>query len=229
MLEDPPVLTVRRSFPRPSEAQLRRFRGAGTAQCVDSMGGRGAMDTSIKPQIAPGVSMAGPVLTAFAAPADNLALLACLDVLQPGDVVVCTTDGYRETALIGDLLAGMLRNAGAIGLVTDGTVRDQDGIEGAGLPIWHTGVSPNSPARVGPGSIGLDIRCGGVAVRSGDLVLADRDGVVIVPRGEIDAVADKLDQVRTAEAAMEAAVRDGLSRPPWLDDVFGTPKVVELD
>lgn len=228
MLEDPPVLTVRRTFPRPSEAQLRRFRGAYTAQVVDAMEGRGAMDPAIKPQIAPGKSIAAPVLTAFAHPADNLALLACLDVVEPGDVVICTTDNYRQTALTGDLLAGMLRNAGAIGLVTDGTIRDQDGVEASGLPVWHAGVSPNSPARVGPGTIGLDILCGGVAVSSGDLVVADRDGVVIVPHARVDAVADKLDQVRAGEAAMEEKVRAGLSRPDWLGDVFGTPKVREV-
>jgi 4-hydroxy-4-methyl-2-oxoglutarate aldolase len=229
MLEDPPVLTVRRSFPRPTEAQLRRFRGAYCAQVVDAMDGRGAMDPAVKPQIAPGKSIAAPVLTAFAHPADNLALLASLDVVQPGDVVICTTDGYRQTALTGDLLAGMLRNAGAIGLVTDGTIRDQDGVEGSGLPVWHTGVSPNSPARVGPGTVGLDILCGGVPVASGDLVVADRDGVVIVPHAEIDGVADRLDAVRAGEAEMEAKVRAGLTRPAWLDDWFGTSKVREVE
>ncbi|WPZ35672.1 hypothetical protein T8K17_05890 [Thalassobaculum sp. OXR-137] len=229
MLEDPPILTVRRKFPRPSEAQLRRFRGAYTAQVVDAMEGRGAMDPAIKPQIAPGVSLAAPVLTAFAHPADNLALAACLDVLEQGDIIVCTTDGYRQTALTGDLLCGMLRNAGAIAVVTDGAIRDQDGVEGMGLPVWHAGVSPNSPARVGPGTVGLDIICGGVAVSSGDLVVADRDGVVIVPHARIDAVADRLDQVRAGEAEMEAKVRAGLARPSWLDDVFGTPKVREVD
>lgn len=229
MLEDPPILTVRRTFPRPSEAQLRRFRGAYTAQVVDAMEGRGGMDPAIKPQIAPGLSIAAPVLTAFAHPADNLALAGCLDVLEQGDMIVCTTDNYRQTALTGDLLAGMLKNAGAIGLVTDGAIRDQDGVEGMGLPVWHAGVSPNSPARVGPGTIGLDILCGGVAVSSGDLVVADRDGVVIVPHARIDAVADKLDQVRAGEKEMEAKVRGGLVRPAWLDDVFGTPKVREVD
>jgi len=229
MLEDPPVLTVRRAFPRPSEAQLRRFRGAYTAQVVDAMEGRGAMDPAIKPQVPPGQSIAAPVLTAFAHPADNLALLACLDVVQPGDVVVCATDNYRQTALTGDLLAGMLRNAGAIGLVTDGTIRDQDGVEASGLPVWHAGVSPNSPARVGPGTIGLDILCGGVAVSSGDLLVADRDGVVIVPHCRIDEVADRLDAVRSGEAAMEARVRAGLARPDWLDAVFGTDKVREVE
>lgn len=229
MLEDPPVLTIRRTFPRPSEAQLRRFRGAYTAQVVDAMEGRGAMDPSIKPQIAPGVSIAAPVLTAFAHPADNLALFACLDVLVAGDVIVCAADAYRQTALTGDLLTGMLRNTGAIGLVTDGAVRDQEGIEGMGLPVWHGGVSPNSPARVGPGTVGLDILCGGVAVSSGDLVVADRDGVVIVPHARIDAVADRLDSIRTAEKELEAKVRGGLARPAWLDDVIGSSKVREVD
>lgn len=229
MLEDPPILTVRRTFPRPSEAQLRRFRGAYTAQVVDAMEGRGAMIPSIKPQIPPGNSIAAPVLTAFAHPADNLALTCCLDVLEKGDVIVCATDNYLQTALIGDLVAGMLRNAGAIGLVTDGAVRDQDGIEAMGLPIWHAGVSPNSPARVGPGTIGLNIMCGGISVSAGDLVVADRDGVVIVPYGRIDAVADKLDTVLAGEREMEAKVRGGLARPAWLDNVFGTPKVREVD
>lgn len=229
MIEDPPVLTIRRSFPRPTEAQLRRFRGTYTAQVVDAMEGRGAMDPSIKPQIAPGVSIAAPALTAFAHPADNLALFGCLDVLAAGDVVVCAADNYRQTALTGDLLAGMLRNAGAIGLVTDGAIRDQDGVEGMGLPVWHGGVSPNSPARVGPGTVGLEILCGGVAVSSGDLVVADRDGVVIVPHARIDAVADRLDAIRAAEQELEAKVRGGLVRPAWLDDVMGSSKVRVVD
>ena len=229
MLEDPPILTIRRKFPRPTEAQLRRFRGAYTAQVVDAMEGRGAMTQDIKPQTPPGVPIAAPVLTAFAHPADNLALFACLDVLEQGDVIICAADGYRQTALTGDLLCGMLRNAGAIGVVTDGAIRDQDGVEGMGLPVWHGGVSPNSPARVGPGTVGLDILCGGVSISSGDLVVADRDGVVIVPHARIDAVADKLDQVRAGEAEMEAKVRAGLARPSWMDNVIGTSKVREVD
>src|SRR3546814_3586959 len=84
------------------------------------MDGRGALDRAIKPQLRPAAPIVGPALTAFAYPADNLALAACLDVAQPGDVVVAATDGYRETAITGDLLAGMLRNAGVAALVTDG-------------------------------------------------------------------------------------------------------------
>lgn len=229
MLEDPPVLTVRRSFARPTAGQIEAFRGTPTAQVVDAMDGRGALDRAIKPQVRPGTPIVGPALTAFAYPADNLALLGCLDVLQPGDVVVCATDGYRETALTGDLLAGMLRNAGALALVTDGAIRDQDGVEGMGLPVWHGGVTPNSPARFGPGTIGLSITCGGVPVSAGDLIVADRDGVVVVPFDRIDAVAERVAAIREAEAGTEAKVKAGMTRPPWLDHVFGTDKVREVE
>lgn len=229
MLEDPPVLTVRRRFARPSAQQLQAFRGVPTAQIVDAMDGRGALDRAVKPQVRPGAPIVGPALTAFAYPADNLALLGCLDVLQPGDVVVCATDGYRETAITGDLLAGMLRNAGAAALVTDGAIRDQEGVEGMGLPVWHGGVTPNSPARFGPGTIGLPVTCGGVPVASGDLIVADRDGVVVVPFARIDAVAGRVQAIREAEAATEAKVKAGMTRPPWLDHVFGTDKVREVE
>lgn len=229
MLDDPPLLTVRRNFPRPSPKQIDAFRGMPTAQVVDAMDGRGALDRSIKPQVRPGTALVGPALTAFAYPADNLALLGCLDVLQPGDIVVCATDSYRETALTGDLLAGMLRNAGAVALVTDGAIRDQDGVEAAGLPVWHGGVTPNSPARFGPGSVGLPVTCGGVPVASGDLIVADRDGVVVVPHARIDEVAERVALIREAEAATEAQVKAGMVRPPWLDAVFGTDKVHEID
>lgn len=229
MLEDPPVLTVRRNFARPSRAQIDAFRGTPTAQIVDAMDGRGALDRAIKPQVRPGTPIVGPALTTFAYPADNLALLGCLDVLQPGDIVVCTTDNYRETALTGDLLAGMLRNAGAVALVTDGAIRDQDGVEGMGLPVWHAGVTPNSPARFGPGSIGLPVTCGGVPVASGDLIVADRDGVVVVPQARIDEVAARVAAIRIAEAETEAKVKAGMARPPWLDAVFGTGKVREVE
>ena len=229
MLYDPPLLTIRRAFARPSEKQLEAFRGAPTAQIVDAMDGRGALDRAIKPQVRPGSSLVGPALTAFAYPADNLALLGCLDVLQPGDIVMCSTDNYRETALTGDLLAGMLRNAGAVALVTDGAIRDQDGVEAAGLPVWHAGVTPNSPARFGPGTIGLPITCGGVPVASGDLIVADRDGVVVIPHARIDAVAERVALIREAKAATEAQVKAGMTRPPWLDSVFGTDKVREIE
>ena len=97
-------------------------------------------------------------------------------------MLVVATGGYAGAAVTGDLLIGVARNRGAAGFVTDGLVRDLDDLETVGLPIFAMGVTPNSPQRRGPGSVGLPIVCGGVTVASGDVVVGDRDGVVVVPR-----------------------------------------------
>ena len=196
---------------------------------LDSMSGRGAMAPEIKPQQQALSAICGPALTVHCYPADNLALLAAVDQVRPGDVVVCTTDGFRQTAVTGDLLAGMLKNAGASALVTDGTIRDQDGLEAVGLPVFHAGVTPNSPASVGPGSVGLPILCGGVPVRPGDIIVGDRDGVVVVPSGQAQSVLDRLLQVREAEKELEAKVHGGLTVPDPIRAILSSDRVQWLD
>ena len=106
------------------------------------------------------------------------------------------------------------RNRGAAGFVTDGLVRDLDDLETVGLPTFAMGVTPNSPQRRGPGSVGLPIVCGGVAVASGDVVVGDRDGVVVVPRARIEETLKNLERVKAMEAATLERVRGGLKELP---------------
>ena len=161
MIEGPAVLTINRAVTRPSEALVAAFAGAMTGHLVDAMDGRGALHHGVKPQDPTMAAICGPALTVFCYPADNLALLAATAQVRPGDIVVCSADGHMAAAVTGDLLVGMLKNAGAAALVTDAPIRDQDGVDGVGLPVFHGGVTPNSPASVGPGQIGLPITCGG--------------------------------------------------------------------
>ena len=225
MIEAVATLTVKRDTPRPSPDLVDRFRGVMTGHLVDSMNGRGALIPAIKPQQPDLATICGPALTVHCYPADNLALLAATALVQPGDVVVCSTDGFGAAALTGDLLAGMLKNAGAAGLVTDGTIRDQDGVEAVGLPIFHTGVTPNSPASVGPGEIGLPILCGGYPVSTGDIVVGDRDGIVIIPMDQAEAVFEKLERVRAAEAELESKVKGGLTTPDHIRALMNSDQV----
>ena len=83
--------------------------------------------------------------------------------------------------MIGDLLLGMMKNRGVVAFVTDGFVRDIPGLRAVGLPCFAAGVTPNSPVRSGPGTVGLPTVVGGVAVGPGDIVVGDQDGVVVVP------------------------------------------------
>jgi 4-hydroxy-4-methyl-2-oxoglutarate aldolase len=228
MITDPPLLKIRRGFERPSEALLAGFAGVPTGFVVDCMGGRGCLDYRIKPLVPPGGVLVGTALTCHAGPADNLALFGALDAARKGDIILAATDAFMETAITGDLVLGMARNRGVAGFVTDGLVRDLVGILDVGLPVYCAGLTANSPVRNGPGTVGLPVVLGGVAVASGDIVVADRDGVVIVPLGEAEAVLARLVDVRAAEAAMDAKVRGGLQMPDWVRGVLASDRVEEI-
>src|SRR5260370_25751004 len=215
MIVDPPLLRIRRGFPRPSAKLLAGFAGAPTGNVVDAMDGRGCLDFSIKPLEPPGAVMVGTAVTCDAGPADNLALFGALHAARRGDILVVATDAFAATAITGDLLLGMARNRGVTGFVTDGLVRDIVGILAVGIPVYSAGATANSPTRNGPGTVGLPIVVGGVRVESGDIVIGDRDGIVIVPLARAAAVLARLEQVRAAEAALEAKVRAGLEIPDF--------------
>ncbi len=216
MLETPPALTIRRTFRRPPRDAIATLEGAMTGQVVDALGGLGALDASIKPiaDAPPAMkSFVGPALPCMTSPADQLGLVGALAYAEPGDVLVVGTEGYLGTAVIGDLMAGMLLNGGAAGLVTDGAVRDTPGIIAVGLPVFCAGVSPNSPQRNGPGTVGLAISIGGVTVNPGDVLVGDVDGVVVVPQDALGDVIAHVDEIKRMESEVEAKVKDGLTYP----------------
>ncbi|HJT11893.1 MAG TPA: 4-hydroxy-4-methyl-2-oxoglutarate aldolase [Dongiaceae bacterium] len=228
MIKDPPLLTIHRSFPRPSADQVAAFAGVPTGYAVDAMGGRGALDYRIKP-LAPASSvLVGVAVTCQCGPADNLALFAALATAHPGDILIAATDGFTATAVTGDLLVGMAKNRGIRGVVTDGLARDVAGILAVGLPVFCAGITANSPVRNGPGTVGLPVVLGGVAVASGDLVIGDNDGIVVVPREQIGTVLSKLPDIRGAEAALEAKVKAGLEVPDFIQVILASDRVVEL-
>lgn len=216
MIDDAPLITLRRPRRRPTPEQLLALTGVPTGFVADAMAGRGAVGARIRPMIGGQTTFCGVALPCHAGPADNLAVFAALEFAQPGDVLMVAADGYVGTAVTGDLLLGMARNIGVAGFVTDGCVRDLAGIEGVGLPCFAAGVTPNSPARNGPGTVGLPIVLGDVTVDAGDVVLADPDGVVVVPFASIDAVIGRLEAIRSAESGLDRAVRNGLRVPDFV-------------
>lgn len=228
MIKDPPLLTIRRDFARPAAADLAAFAGVPTGYAVDAMGGGGGLDHRIKPLLPVRAPLLGVAVTCQCGPADNLALFAALAVAQAGDILVAATDGFTATSVTGDLLLGMAKNRGIAGFVTDGLVRDLAGIQAVGLPVYCAGVTPNSPVRNGPGKVGLPVVLGGAAVESGDIVIGDQDGVVIVPRAQVAQVRAKLADVRAAEAALEAKVKAGLEIPDFIQSILDSDRVVQL-
>lgn len=215
MIDDAPRIQLAQPLRRPLPDQVAALTGVPTGFLVDALGGGGALDYRIKPVVPEQATFCGPAVTCNAGPADNLAVIAALDSLEPGDVVVAATAGHLGCAVTGDLLLGMAGNCGAVGFVTDGCVRDVPGIRQVGLPCFAVGVTPNSPAREGPGTVGFAVVVGGVAIATGDIVVADQDGVVVVPYERIDACIAGLVRVRAAEAELDAKVKAGMKSMPW--------------
>jgi 4-hydroxy-4-methyl-2-oxoglutarate aldolase len=226
MLDNPPLLTVHRGFRRAPAELLERFRGAQTSHLVDAMEGRGALDWRIKPLDPDNAAFVGPALTAFAYPADVVGVMGALAEARAGDVIVVANDGYFGTAVVGDLVIGMMRNKGVAAFVTEGLARDKAGILATGLPVFCAGIVPTSPATNGPGTVGAPITCGGIHVRPGDIVVGDADGVVVVPLDRAEEVLASLDAVRAAEAKAVAAVEGGATESEKVRRIMAAARVV---
>ena len=215
MIENPPLIQIKKSSSRnrPSIKQLANFKNVPTGFICDALNGYAALDTNIKPLKFPGKNVehiVGPALTVFSGAADVLGMSIALSEIQPGDVVVNGVSGFQGTAAVGDRIAGMIKNNGGIGLVTDGPMRDLDGIIETGLSCFCTGLNPNSPYNSGPAKIGYPTEIGGKTIHSGDIIVADADGVTVVPFNKIDEVIEKLDRIIELENAMDEKVKNGL-------------------
>lgn len=229
MLEDPPLLVIKKEWHRPGAGKLASLAGAQTGHIVDAMDGRGGMSAAIKPVDPARAQFVGVAITAETGPSDNLAILAAIAIAQRGDCVVVAADAFAETAVVGDNVSWMARNAGVTAIVIDGMARDADGIVGVGLPVFSRGITPNSCVRSGPGRVGLPVVAGGVAVCSGDVVVGDRDGVVVIPAAMLDDVLARLDRIRVAEAAVQAKIGGGLTHFDMIAGLLKSPSVRYVD
>ena len=154
---------------------------AGASTVHEAMGRTGFIGADIRP-IQDGVAIAGSAITVSCHPGDNLMIHAAVEVCRPGDVLVVTNTGPSGHGMFGDLLATSLMARGVRGLVIDAGVRDVSTLREMGFPVWSRYVSPLGTVKATPGSVNVPVAIGSVDVRPGDVVCADDDGVVIVPR-----------------------------------------------
>jgi len=227
MLHNPPLLTINRGHRRPEKALVEAFRGAQTSHLCDAMDGRGALDYRIKPLDPGNAVFVGPALTAYAYPADSVGMFGALAEAAPGDVLVVACDGFTGTAVVGDLAAGMMKNKGCAGFVTDGLARDRAGIVATGLPVFAAGISPNSPARNGPGVVAVPVSLGGIQVKPGDIIVGDQDAVVVVPLERAGAVLRALEDVRANEAKAEERVRNGAVMAAPMEPILAAARIIQ--
>lgn len=162
------------------------WRRVPVAAVGDALGRLGAMDAGIR-------RLAGTRLAGFARPVrtaagDNSTIHAALEGAVAGEVVVIDAEGHLGRAVWGGVLTAAARRAGIAGAVIDGAIRDIDDIAESGFPLYARGICPAGPHKGFDGVVGVSVQCGGVVVHEGDLVVGDADGVVVVPRSDLDEV-----------------------------------------
>lgn len=165
---------------------LAAFANLTVADASDMVGPLYTMDSGIRPLTGSDPGFVGQALTVKAPPGDNLAVHHALDRVQPGDVLVIDWRGCLGACGAGSesLIEPIQR--GLRGVVIDGAWRDIDQITQLGFPLFGRGVTAHSGPKASAGEINVPVSCGGVVVNPGDLVLADRDGVVVIPRGSVE-------------------------------------------
>lgn len=198
----------------PEEIEGLRVFSAATLH--EAQGQAGAMSTAIKP-IYSGMRLCGSALTIEGHPGDNLAIHEAVALAWPCDVLVVDYKGQEEFGPFGDILATACLERGLAGLVIDGCVRDGAVMRDMGFPVFARGLNMKGTQKARRGAIGGPISCGGVAVNSGDVVVGDDDGVVIVPH---DAVAVTIKAAQEREDK-EAALRDRLHEGALTVDLLG--------
>lgn len=163
---------------------------------ADLLGREQVMDLGVRPLWTPVPRLAGPAYTVRCLPGDNLMLHAAIHRAAPGSVLVVEA-GDTDFALAGGNVCAVAQRRGIAGIVTDGVIRDLAEVRESRFPVFARGVVPIPGTKKRLGSLGEPVRCGGVRVAAGDLVVADEEGVVVTP-------ADRQDEVLRAALAKEA-------------------------
>jgi len=160
--------------------------------------------------------IAGPAFTVRARAGDNLLLHRACDMAAPGDIIVGDGAGDLSIALMGELMIGHAKTRGVQGIVLDGAVRDVEALAALDIGVWACGATPSGPYKDGPGEIGHPISCGGQVVMPGDLIVADADGVVVVPRALAAEVIAAAEAHNAKEQRAQAAIDAGTYDRAWV-------------
>ena len=189
---------VKRNIVRADKAAVEKLGRFGVATIHEAMGRVGLMKTYMRP-VYKGARMSGTAVTVLLQPGDNWMMHVAAEQIQPGDVVVaaCTTDNFD--GFFGDLLATSFQARGAMGLIIDGGVRDVDELEKMGFPVFSRAINAKGTIKATLGSINIDVICAGAQVKPGDVVIADVDGVVVVPAARAQEVADAAEKRESFE------------------------------
>ncbi|MGW8115409.1 RraA family protein [Caproicibacterium sp. NSD3] len=218
---------LKREMPDPKI--MNQFKSVPASNTADVMGRSCAMNPRIKLASQPKEQMlVGPAYTVKGRAGDNLALHAALNLCQEGDVLVVSNEEDNTRALMGEVMMTYLKETKKVaGIILDGPIRDIDEIGNWDFPVYCTGTTPGGPYKEGPGEINVPISCGGVSVNPGDIILADPDGIIVIPRQDAAVIIEDAKKFQAADEAKLAAAKDGTAKRGWVEKIL-TEKGFEI-
>lgn len=174
--------------------------------------------------------MVGPALTVKVRSGDNLALHAALNIAKEGDVLVVSNEGQNQRALIGEIMMSYLHYFKKVaGIILDGPIRDIEELKTWDFHIYATGTTPAGPFKEGPGEVNVPISCGEISVNPGDIIVADEDGVIVIPRQDAAKVLEDAKKIQENDAKKVIASKTGSANRQWVTDLLESKKFEFID
>jgi 4-hydroxy-4-methyl-2-oxoglutarate aldolase len=200
---------VRRKIRRADKAAVDKLSRFGVATLHEAMGRVGLMQPYMRP-IYTGAHLCGPAVTVLLQPGDNWMLHVAAEQLQEGDIVVAACTVENTDGFFGELLATSYRARGAKGLIIDGGVRDVKDLAKMQFPVFSRAISARGTVKSTLGSVNIPVVCAGARVNPGDVLIADDDGIVVVPAGLAQQAADAAEAREANEADKRTKLADGM-------------------
>jgi len=211
-----PGFRVNMSISRLDNSLIKQFSQFLTADISDLMNRLYTMSWSIK-NLVNNQCILGTAITVKVFPGDNLMVHKALDIAQPGDIIVIDASSTPMNAVIGDLVAQKAQHRGIAGFIVDGLIRDLKGIQEIGIPVFARGTTPIGPLHRGPGEINYPVSCGGIVVNPGDIIMGDKDGVIVIQQQSAPDILKRAYQQQENLAGYIANVKKGIFSNDWVD------------